>query len=64
MNRISNCSMHELYQHTLERTDYLKKEGIDVVEMWECQVARAPKKEPRSEIICGCTGFCFSPEPA
>ena len=37
MNTINNCLMHELYQHTLERTMYLKKQGLGVVEMWECQ---------------------------
>ena len=33
-------TMHELHQSTMERTEFLKKEGYNVVEAWECDVKR------------------------
>ena len=32
--------MHELHQSTMERTEFLKKEGYNVVEVWECDLKR------------------------
>ena len=32
--------MNDLYQATIEKTEFLKKEGYNVVEMWECDIKR------------------------
>ena len=32
--------MHELYQSTMEKVEFLKKEGYNVVEVWECDIKR------------------------
>ena len=32
--------MDELYQATVEKTEYLKRNGYNVVEMWECDMKR------------------------
>ena len=35
---ILSIAMDELYQSTVEKTEYLKRNGYNVVEMWECDI--------------------------
>ena len=32
--------MHQLYEDTLEKVYYLKGEGFQVIEMWECDLVK------------------------
>ena len=32
--------MHDLHQTTVEKTEYLKLQGYNVVEVWECAIKR------------------------
>ena len=40
MNPVNRNTMDELYQSTVEKTEYLKRNGYDLVEMWECNMKR------------------------
>lgn len=40
INPVSQQTMQNLYQRTLEKTRYLKRRGYNVVEMWECDIKR------------------------
>ena len=35
---VSQLTMKDLNQHTLEKTHYLKSQGYNVIEMWECNL--------------------------
>ena len=35
-NPVSGLTMHELYERTQVKTTFLKRQGWQVVEMWEC----------------------------
>ena len=37
---VSGKSMHELHQLTMERADFLKRQGYHVIEVWECDIRR------------------------
>ena len=37
--------MDELYQATVKKTDYLKRNGYNVVEIWECDIKREMDEE-------------------
>ena len=32
--------MEELHENTLEKTNYLKEQGFNVIEMWECELRK------------------------
>ena len=32
------CTMHDLHQATVQKTFYLKEQGFNVVEVWECDI--------------------------
>ena len=32
--------MEELYENTLEKNCYLKEQGFNVIEMWECELKK------------------------
>ena len=32
--------MHDLHQATMERTEYLRSQGYNVMEIWECTIKR------------------------
>ena len=32
--------MQELHENTLEKIQYLKEQGFDVIEMWECELRK------------------------
>jgi hypothetical protein len=38
VNKVSEKTMHDLHQATMEKTQYLKDRGLHVVEMWECDM--------------------------
>lgn len=40
VNAVSHKTMHELHQDTVQKTLYLKEQGFNVVEMWECDMKR------------------------
>ena len=37
--------MDELFESTVEKMEYLKREGYNVVEMWECDIRRELKED-------------------
>ena len=39
MNKVNEKTMHDLYQATVQKTEYLR-----VVEMWECEINRELKR--------------------
>ena len=40
VNKVSENTMHDLHQATMEKTQYLKDRGLHVVEMWECDMKK------------------------
>ena len=40
VNPVRGKSMHELHQLTMERADFLKRQGYHVIEVWECDIRR------------------------
>jgi hypothetical protein len=40
MNPVKGKTMHDLRQTTVEKTEYLKNQGYNVVEVWECEIKR------------------------
>ena len=40
MNPVKGKTMHDLHQATVENTEYLKRQGYNVVEVWECAIKR------------------------
>jgi hypothetical protein len=39
-------SLDDLYQHTQDKIQYIKGQGYNVVEMWECQWLASIKRDP------------------
>jgi hypothetical protein len=37
VNPVNGKSLDDLYQHTQDKIQYIKDQGYNVVEMWECQ---------------------------
>jgi len=50
LNKVSNKTMEELHRATQKRIENIRKQGYDVVEMWECQWKRMKNN---SKEICG-----------
>jgi hypothetical protein len=40
MNPVKGRTMHDLHQKTVEKIQYLKNQGYNVVEVWECRINR------------------------
>ena len=40
VNGVSGKTMHDLYQATVQKTEYLRGHGFNVIEMWECEINR------------------------
>ena len=40
MNPVKGKTMHDLHQTTVEKIQYLKNQGYNVVEIWECAINR------------------------
>ncbi|CAB3995103.1 DNA polymerase [Paramuricea clavata] len=38
MNPVKGRTMHDLHQKTMEKIQYLKNQGYNVVEVWECRI--------------------------
>ena len=45
MNPVSNMTMHELRQRTVEKALYLKDHNFNVVEAWECDIMQELKED-------------------
>jgi hypothetical protein len=37
VNPVNGKSLDDFYQHTQDKIQYIKDQGYNVVEMWECQ---------------------------
>ena len=42
---MKDTTMDELFESTVEKMEYLKREGYNVVEMWECDIRRELKED-------------------
>jgi hypothetical protein len=40
VNPVKGKTMHDLHQTTVEKIQYLKNQGYNVVEIWECAINR------------------------
>lgn len=40
VNAVSETTMHNLHQATMKKTLYLKDQGFNVVEVWECDIMK------------------------
>ena len=40
INPINEKTMEELHENTLEKIKYLKEQGFNVIEMWECELRK------------------------
>ena len=40
VNPVNGKTMWELYEDTMEKVRYLKDQGLQVVEMWECKLLK------------------------
>jgi hypothetical protein len=45
-------SLDDLYQHTQDKIQYIKDQGYNVVEMWECQWLASIKRIRRRVGVC------------
>ena len=45
VNSVNRNTMDELYQATVKKTEYPKRNGYNVVEMWECALNRALEED-------------------
>ena len=46
VNPVNGKSLDDLYQHTQDKIQYIKDQGYNVVEMWECQWRASIKRDP------------------
>ena len=46
VNPVNGKNLDDLYQRTRDKIDYIKDQGYDVVEMWECQWRASIKRDP------------------
>ena len=44
INPINGKTMEELYENTLEKICYLKEQGFNVIEMWECELRKEKER--------------------
>ena len=45
MNGVNGKTMHDLYQATVQKTEYLREHGFEVIEMWECEISRELERD-------------------
>jgi hypothetical protein len=45
VNPVNGKSLDDLYQHTQDKIQYIKGQGYNVVEMWECQWLASIKRD-------------------
>ena len=46
VNPVNGKNLDDLYQHTQDKIQYIKEQGYNVVEMWECQRLASIKRDP------------------
>jgi hypothetical protein len=46
VNLVNGKSLFDLYQRTRDKIQYIKDQGYNVVEMWECQWLAIIKRDP------------------
>jgi hypothetical protein len=46
VNPVNGKSLFDLYQRTWDKIQYIKDQGYNVVEMWECQWLASIKRDP------------------
>ena len=46
VNPVNGKNLDDLYHHTQDRIQYIKEQGYNVVEMWECQWLASIKRDP------------------
>jgi len=46
VNPVNGKSLSDLYQRTRDKIQYIKDQGYNVVEMWECQWRASIKRDP------------------
>ena len=46
MNPVNHLTMNELHQRTLEKIQFLKDNGYNVVEIWTCDIDRQLETDP------------------
>jgi hypothetical protein len=46
VNSVNGKSLFDLYQRTRDKIQYIKDQGYNVVEMWECQWLASIKRDP------------------
>ena len=49
VNPISQLTMQELFDHTRARIEYIQKQGLKVIEMWECDWKTYLKENPAAQ---------------
>ncbi|XP_028393192.1 uncharacterized protein LOC114517603 [Dendronephthya gigantea] len=50
VNSVNGRTMHELHQATSEKITYLKSQGLNVVEVWECEINRQLESNPEMKV--------------
>jgi beta-xylosidase len=45
VNKVNEKTMHDLYQATVQKTEYLREHGFQVIETWECEINRELKRD-------------------
>jgi hypothetical protein len=45
-NPVNGKNLDDLYHHTQDKIQYIKEQGYNVVEMWECQWLASIKRDP------------------
>ena len=45
MNKVNEKTMHDLYQATVQKTEYLRGHGFNVFEMWKCEINRELRRD-------------------
>jgi hypothetical protein len=46
VNPVNGKSLDDLYQRTQDKIRYIKDQGYNVMEMWECQWQASNKRDP------------------
>ena len=47
VNPVNGKTMQNLYEATIEKVCYLKEQGFNIVEMWECDLKRELEEDER-----------------
>ncbi len=47
VNPVNGKTMQDLYEDTIRKVCYLKEQGLNIVEMWECDLKRELEEDER-----------------